>query len=124
MVFHVLKIFDNFFVVTDSIYHMNFGEIFQPLTGELAALEAPGHFLLFRTVTKTVAAISTGGIHMVGKASVATDVFNRNLIGYSHFLQRIQILILIGQVFRASPTIKPADPNQLNPRIVHLITFL
>lgn len=113
MVFHELEIFNHLFVVPDSVHHMNFGKILQSLTREIAALEAPSYLLIPGATTETVAAVATSGVDIVGKASVATDVFNRDLIGYSHLLQFIQILILIGQVSGAGPAVKTADSNQL-----------
>jgi hypothetical protein len=113
MVFHELEVFNHFFVVPDPIHHMNFGKIPQSLTRKIAALEAPSYFLILRAAAETVAAVATSGVDIVGKASVATDVFNGDSIGYGHLLQFIQILILISQVFGASPAINPADSNQL-----------
>ena len=112
VVFHELEILDHPFVVPDSVHHMNFGEILQSLTGKIAALEAPSYFLLFGATAETVAAVTTSGVDIVGKASVATDVFDRDLIGHSHLLQFIQILILISQISGAGPAVEPADSNQ------------
>jgi len=113
VVFHELEIFDHPFVVADSVHHVNFGEILQPLTGEIAALEAPGYFLLLGAAAETVAAITTAGVDIVRKTSVATDVFERDLVGRSHLLQFVQILILICQISGAGAAVKPADSNQL-----------
>jgi len=111
IVFHELEIFDHLLVVPDPVYHMNFGEILQSLTREIGALETPCYFLLLGAATETVAAVATGGVDIVGKASVTTDVFDRDLIGYRHLLQFIQILILISQVFGTGPAINPADTD-------------
>jgi hypothetical protein len=113
MVFHELEIFDYLFVVPNSVHPMNFGKILQSLIREIATLEAPSYFLLPDATTEPVAAVATGGVDIVGKASVATDIFERDLIGYCHLLQFISILILIGQVFGAGPAVKTADSNQL-----------
>lgn len=86
MVFHELEIFNHLFVVTDPVYYMNFGKILQSLTREIATLEAPGYSLLPGAATKPVAAVATGGVDIVGKAPVATDIFDRNHIGYCHLL--------------------------------------
>jgi hypothetical protein len=90
---------------------MNFGEILQSLTREIGALETPCYFLLLGAATETVAAVATGGVDIVGKASVTTVVLDRDLIGYRHLLQFIQILILISQVFGTGPAINPADSD-------------
>lgn len=113
MVFHELEIFNHLFVVPDSVHHMKFGKILQSLTREIAALEAPSYFLLPGATTETVAAVTTSRVDIVRKASAATDVSDKYLIGYSHLLQFIQILILIGQVSGAGPAVKTADSNQL-----------
>ena len=81
VVFHELEIFNHPFVVADSVHHMNFGEILQSLTGEIVALEAPSNFLLLGAATETVAAVATIGVDIIGKTSVTTDVFDRDLIG-------------------------------------------
>jgi hypothetical protein len=113
MVFHELEIFNHLFVVPDSIHHMNFGKILQALTGKIATLEAPSYFLLLGATTETVAAVATSGVDIVGKASVATDGFDRDLIGFRHLLQFIPILVLVSQVSGAGPAVKTADSNQL-----------
>jgi hypothetical protein len=89
MVFHELEIFDYLFVVPNSVHPMNFGKILQSLIREIATLEAPSYFLLPGATTEPVAAVATGGVDIVGKASVATDIFDRDLIGYGHLLQFI-----------------------------------
>jgi hypothetical protein len=89
MVFHELKIFNYLFVVPDSVHHVNFGKILQSLTREIPALEAPSYFLLAGATTEAVAAVATSGVDIVGKASVATDIFDGDLIGDSHLLQFI-----------------------------------
>jgi hypothetical protein len=113
VVFHELEIFNHPFVVPDSVHHMNFGEILQSLTGEIAALEAPGNFLLLGAAAEPVAAVATAGVDIIRKASVTTDVFERDLVGRSHLLQFVQILILICQISGTGPAVKPADSNQL-----------
>ncbi len=113
LVLHDLEIFNHLFVVPDSVHYMNFGKILQALTGEIAALETPGYFFLLSATAETVAAVATSGVDIVGKASVATDGFDRDLIGFRHLLQFIQILVLIGQVPGAGPAVKTADSNQL-----------
>jgi len=122
MVFHELEIFHYFFVVPDSVHHMNFGKILQPLTREIAALEAPSYFFLLGATTKTVATVATSRVDIVGQASVATDFFDRDFVGFSHLPQFIQILILIGQVSGASSAVKTADSNQLIFSFFHRIT--
>ena len=61
-----------------------------------------------------MAAVSAGGVDMVGKASVAANVLDGNFVRLGHLLQFILILILIGQVFGAGPAVKAADSNQLS----------
>jgi hypothetical protein len=112
MILKEAEVFDHLCMVANPIHDVDLREILQALTWEIRALEAPGYPLLSGAAAKTVAAVAAGWIDMVGKASVATDVFETNLVGCSHLLQLIKILIPIGLVFGAGPAIEAADPNQ------------
>ena len=45
-------------MVGDAVYHVNALELLKPFAGKFIALEAPGHPMGERTITKTVAAVS------------------------------------------------------------------
>ena len=112
MVLHKLQILDYFFMVPNAVHNVDFGKVFQSLAWKFRALEAPGYLFLLGAPTEAVAAVSAGGIDMVGKASVAANVLEGNFVRLGHLLQFILILILIGQVFGAGPAVKPADANE------------
>jgi len=101
-VLHELQVFDDFFMVPDAVHLVDSGKILQAPAWEFRALEAPGYLLLLDATAEAVAAVPAGGIDMIGKASVATNLFDGDFISLGHLLQFILILILIGQVFGQS----------------------
>jgi hypothetical protein len=114
VVLHELQVFDDFFMVPEAVHLVDSGKILQAPAWEFRALEAPGYLFLLGATAEAVAAVPAGGIDMIGKASIATNLFDGDFISLGHLLQFILILILIGQVFGAGPAVKTADSSELS----------
>ena len=86
VVLHELQVFDDPFMMPDTVHQVDFGKILQAFAREFRTLEAPGHLLLRGAAAETVAAVATGGVDMVGKASIAANFPDADLISLGHFL--------------------------------------
>ena len=86
VVLHELQVFDDLFMMPDTVHLVDFGKIFQALAREFRTSEAPGHLFLRGAAAETVAAVATGGVDMVGKASIAANFPDGDLVSLGHLL--------------------------------------
>ena len=100
-------------VVGDAVYHMNMSKVFKAFTGKFIALEAPGHPMGVRALTKTVAAALAMRGHAVREAAVALQSFNRYFVILRQFGHHGRILQVIREKIGAGAAVNAANADEL-----------
>ena len=85
MILHEPEMFNDPFMVPDAVDLVNVFKGMQALTGEIGTLKAPGHPFFLGTPPETMPAIHTGGVYLIGQATVATDFSDGNSVLLGHF---------------------------------------
>jgi hypothetical protein len=106
-------------MVGDAVHNMNISKVFQPLTGEVAALKTPGNPVLLCAVSKTVPTIFAGCCNLLRETAFTSDFLLRESCFQAQLFHLPCVVNLKGKVFGAGPAIETADTDTSFNILIH-----